>query len=103
MTDILIINYFDWSGTRERLSAWVEAIRDQCEEHNVKFIGLYGPSQVKFNWAMLFESSSQDKFNKTWRELKMPPEVTHMILHYFWPETAFIRELPRYPPPHFFD
>ena len=40
---------------------WVEVTRAQCEKHGVRFMGLYGPSQVKFNWAMVFEAESQEQ------------------------------------------
>ena len=49
---MIVINYFDWSGTREGLTRWVELLRSESEKHKVIFLGLYGPSQVKFNWAI---------------------------------------------------
>lgn len=100
---LFIISYFDWEGSREGLMGWVETMRGQCDKHGVDFMGLYGPSQVKFNWAMVFRADSQDHHAKTWREIPIPAEVTHMVLHYLWPEETFMRELPRYPPPRFFE
>jgi len=58
---------------------------------------------MKFNWAMVFEAESQDIYNRTWRDTAIPAEVTHTIIHYFWPEETFSRELPKYSSPNFFE
>jgi len=100
---MIVINYFDWSGTRDDLIKWVESVRSECEQANINFLGLYGPSQVKFNWSIIHEVRSQEEYSKTWRNLKMPAEVTHQVIHYFWPDESFRRELPKYPPTHFLD
>ena len=100
---MIVINYFDWSGTRDGLIKWVESVRSECESNDIKFMGLYGPSQVKFNWSLIHEVKSQEHYNKTWQNLAMPVEVTHQVIHYFWPDKSFERELPRYPPPHFLE
>ena len=39
---MLVINYFDWSGTRDSLTSWVEAVRSECEKHGVKLLGRRG-------------------------------------------------------------
>jgi len=44
MTDLIIINYFDWSGNKNGLMSWIESVRAQCEKQEVRFRGLYGPS-----------------------------------------------------------
>ncbi|MCW4049739.1 MAG: hypothetical protein NWE89_08380 [Candidatus Bathyarchaeota archaeon] len=100
---MLVINYFDWSGTRDGLTRWVEAVRSECEKAGVKFMGLYGPSQLKFNWSMVHEVHDQAHYHRTWQGLTIPAEVTHQVIHYFWPDKSFTRELPRYPPTHFFE
>ena len=100
---MIVINYFDWSGTRDGLMKWVEAVRSECENSGIKFMGLYGPSQVKFNWSIIHEVTSQEQYHMTWQSLKMPVEVTHQVIHYFWPEKSFEREMPRYPPKHFLE
>jgi hypothetical protein len=43
------------------------------------------------------------EYSKTWMNLKMPAEVTPQVIHYFWPDESFRRELPKYPPTHFLD
>ena len=50
-----------------------------------------------------FDWSRAQKYSKTWRNLKMPAEVTPQVIHYFWPDESFRRELPKYPPTHFLD
>jgi hypothetical protein len=100
---LIVINYFDWSGTRDALTRWVEAVRSECEKNNVGFMGLYGPSQVKFNLCFIHEVDTQERYHRMWSGLTMPAEVTHQVIHYFWPDRSFARELPRYPPTHFFD
>lgn len=100
---MIIITYFDWSGTREALVRWIETVRSESGTQNVKFMGLYGPSQIKFNWALIQEAPSQQHYHKTWENLTMPAEVTHQVIHYFWPDKSFTRDLPMYPPPHFFE
>ena len=74
---MLVISYFDWSGTREGLMGWVEAVRAECEKQGVRLLGLYGPSQVKFNWCFIHEVDSQEQYTRTMRSLTMPAEVTH--------------------------
>ncbi|MBN1682057.1 hypothetical protein JW865_00705 [Candidatus Bathyarchaeota archaeon] len=100
---MIIINYFDWQGTKDSLMRWVEAVNRESEHNRVKFIGLYGPSQVRFNWAFIYEAGSQEHYHKIWKDLVIPIEVTHIVTHYFWPETSFQRDLPKYPPAHFFE
>jgi hypothetical protein len=100
---MIVINYFDWSGTREGLTRWVELLRSESEKHKVIFLGLYGPSQVKFNWAIIQEVNSQEHYHKTWSDLTMPMEVTHQVIHYFWADKSFTRDLSKYPPQHFFE
>jgi len=46
---------------------------------------------------------SQEQYTRVMRGLTMPAEVTHQVIHYFWSERSFTRELPKYPPQHFFD
>jgi len=62
-----VINYFDWSGTRDALTRWVEAVRSECEKNNVGFMGLYGPSQVRFNWCFIHEVDTQERYHRTER------------------------------------
>jgi hypothetical protein len=100
---MIVINYFDWSGTRDGLTRWMEQVQTECEKHNVELMGLFGPSQVKFNWCFIHRVDSQEQYHRTWRDLAMPAEVTHQVIHYFWPEKSFTRELPKYPQKHFFD
>ncbi len=61
---MIVINYFDWSGTRDGLMGWVEAVRAECERQGVRLRGLYGPSQVKFNWCFIHEADSQDQYTR---------------------------------------
>ena len=99
---MLVCYYFDWAGSREGLTSWVEAVRAEAEQQNIEFLGLFGPSQMKFNWSYIFRVENQEHYQRLWRNLTMPAEVTHAIIHYFWPDKSFMRDLPRYPPAHFF-
>ena len=100
---MIVINYFDWSGTRDGLMRWAEAVQGECERHNIEFLGLSGPSQVKFNWCFIHNVKSQEHYHRAWSELGIPVEVTYSVIHYFWPEESFRRDLPKYPPAHFLE
>lgn len=100
---LIVVYYFDWAGSRNGLVGWVEAVRAECERQGVGFMGLFGPSQVKFNWAFMCNCEGQEHYHRMLRELRMPAEVTHAVIHYFWPEKTFLRDLPKYPPAHFIE
>jgi hypothetical protein len=99
--DVIVIYYFDWAGTRDGLIRWVEAVRAEAEQQNADFLGLYGPSQVKFNWAFIYRVHDQEHFQRARRSLTMPAEVIHAVINYYWPDESFTRDLPKYPPTHF--
>ena len=100
---MIVINFFDWSGTRSSLTSYVEAVSGECEKHGIRMLGLFGPEQDRFNWAFIFEVTDPEQYHRLSRDTAIPIEVTHAIVHYFWPEKSFTRELPRYPPTHFFE
>jgi len=47
---MLILRYFDWTGTREELMEFARDVKDLCDRsEDIECLGLYGPGQVKWN------------------------------------------------------
>lgn len=99
---LIVIYYFDWAGTRDSLISWVEEVRAEAERQSIEFLGLFGPGQIKFNWAFIYKVQDQEHFQRARRNIKMPAEVTHAVINYYWPDESFMQDLPSYPPTHFF-
>lgn len=76
---MIILLYFDWAGTRKELKEYNEKIMKACEEADVALLGLYGPMNVKWNYVMMFEADSYDRFLKMGKNVSRHPSMTHHI------------------------
>ena len=77
--EMIILLYFDWCGSRKELKDWCDRVSEACGETGIKYMGLYGSMNEKWNHVSLFESNSYDDFLKMGRMVKRPPCMTHYI------------------------
>jgi hypothetical protein len=76
---LIIILYFDWTGSRKDLGEWVDKIKKSCEEEDIEYMGVYGPMNVKWNYAAMFKCDSVDKFRVMARKVPRPSYMPHYI------------------------
>lgn len=80
---MIILIYFDWTGSRKELKDWNERIIESCKNIGVKYMGLYGPHNKKWNYVSIFESESYDKFlemgKKVIRSTSMPHHISEIL------------------------
>lgn len=56
---------FQWKGVTEGLKKHYDAVKKVCEEkEGVKFLGLYGPYNERWNWVYMFKADSWEKFRE---------------------------------------
>ena len=82
---MLVLVYFDWNGTYEQLKAQDEPLKDACAKHGAKYMGLFRPPQVPYNYCRVFETDSQDKMPKIWKEVLPMEHMGHNITQFLWP------------------
>jgi len=92
---VLLLKYFDWSGGREELMDWMKEWQNRCEKHNVKYWGLYGPTQVKWNWCLVLEGDDYNHVQSVWDPEPIRTQyVTHVIEQWLHPgSTTMIQHL----------
>ncbi len=76
---MIILLYFDWKGTHKELKEWADRIKKACEEDDIKYIGVYGPMNVKWHYAAMFESDSFDRFRSMAQNVPRPMNMTHYM------------------------
>lgn len=76
---MIILLYFDWCGSRKELKEWNDKIVDACENTGIKYVGLYGSMNEKWNYVGVFETKSYDEFLKMGKQVSRPPCMTHYI------------------------
>ena len=76
---MIILLYFDWKGTHKELKEWADRIKRACEENDIKYNGVYGPMNVKWHYAAMFESDSFDRFRNMARKVPRPMNMTHYM------------------------
>ena len=63
---MMVLEHFDWLGTREELEKYTAAVKKACEAvGGVEFKGLLSPWNKKYNYTFFFEA----KDLKTWLEV----------------------------------
>lgn len=83
--------FFDWSGTRDELDAWVKKYKEACKKNGITFRGYYAPPQDRYHWVLMAEYLSeipdQTKLSAPFREVGFkPPQMGHMITKYYVPQ-----------------
>ena len=81
--------YFDWNGPRGSVSEYGELLKKACEKTGVKFKGIYGPHNDKWNFAAMVEAEDHAGLLKAFSEAGgMHEKMPHCIFSYFtkaWP------------------
>ncbi len=76
---MIILLYFDWAGSRKELKEWDSKIAEACKVDDIKYLGLYGSINEKWNYVCLFDASSYDGFLEMARKVPRRPFMTHYI------------------------
>lgn len=76
---LIILLYFDWTGSRKDLGEWADKIKKSCEEEDIEYMGVYGPMNVKWNYAAMFKCDSVDKFRVMARKVPRPSHMPHYV------------------------
>jgi hypothetical protein len=80
----MILLYFDWVGTPKELKAWESKIRDSCEKTGVKYLGIFGSMNEKWNFVSIFETDGYDRFldmgKSVVRHTKMPHHIAEVLI-----------------------
>jgi len=81
---VIVLLYFDWTGSWNELKDFNEKIRESCEQTDVVYKGLFGPMNVKWNFVWIFEAGSYEEFldmaKHTYRHPKMPYHVAEILM-----------------------
>ncbi|MFB0557645.1 MAG: hypothetical protein ACETVY_00875 [Candidatus Bathyarchaeia archaeon] len=77
--ELIILLYFDWSGSRKELMEWNDKISEACEKGGVTYTGLYGSMNEKWNYVSVFETKSYDDFLSMGKHVTRPQYMTHYI------------------------
>ncbi|RLI08750.1 hypothetical protein DRO42_05780 [Candidatus Bathyarchaeota archaeon] len=83
---MIILLYFDWAGSRAELKEYNEKIKAACEQVGVRFMGIYGSMNVKWNFVSMFEVESYEHFLKMGRQVSQHPAMTHYITEILIPQ-----------------
>ena len=84
--DYIIQVCFQWKGITEGLKEHYELVKKVCaEKEGVKFMGLYGPLNERWNWVYMYKAESWEKYweadRKFLSELSggRPKQATNLI------------------------
>ncbi len=83
---LIILIYFDWFGNRTEFKEYNEKIKQACEKFGVRYLGLYGPMSVKWNYVSIFEADSFDGFLEMGRQVTPHPKMPHHIAEILLPQ-----------------
>jgi hypothetical protein len=80
---------FQWKGITDGLKEDYEKLKKAINEvDGVKFLGLYGPTNERWNWVYIFEVKERHKFwnaMDNWSELRggRPKQLTNLIIRWY--------------------
>ena len=88
-----VVRYFDWDGPRDTVKEYGKNLEKACEKSKVKFWGIYGPAQDKWNFVAVLEAETWNDFSKPLAEASrlssarsssvMLPNMPYAIMKYF--------------------
>ena len=82
---MLVLVYFDWNGSHEQVEEENKLLNKACDKYGAKYIGLFRPSQVKWDYCHVFEADGEKTMTKVWNEIMSPRPMGHNVAHYLWP------------------
>ena len=83
---MIILLYFDWTGTTKELKSWEEKIQTSCNKTGVEYNGLYGSFNEKWNFVSMFETETFENFLEMGRHVVRHPQMTHHITEILMPQ-----------------
>jgi len=82
---MIVLVYFDWNGTYEQLKA-DEPLKKACEKHGAKYMGLFRPEQVRWNYCRVFKADDQVMMTKVFNDAWGPEaHMGHNVIQYLTP------------------
>ena len=78
-TEMKILLYFDWMGSRKELKEHDNRIQKSCEETGVQYLGIHGSMNQKWNYCWLFDAHSYDHFMEMTTKVPRPLQMNHYI------------------------
>ncbi|MBS7619129.1 hypothetical protein KEJ21_00565 [Candidatus Bathyarchaeota archaeon] len=83
---MIILLYFDWVGGLSELKDLNEKIKKSCEDEKVKYMGIYGPLNLKWNYVWIFEVESYEDFIRMAHNIHRHPKMPHHIAEILIPQ-----------------
>ena len=83
---MIILLYFDWNGAVSELKDFNDKIRKCCEQTGVKYMGLYGPMNQKWNYVWIFDAGTYEEFLGMARQFHRHPKMPHHIAEILMPQ-----------------
>ena len=83
---MIILLYFDWTGTTRELKAWTEKINESCQKTGVEHKGLYGSFSEKWNFVCIFKAETFENFLEMGKYVVRHPRMPHHIAEILMPQ-----------------
>lgn len=83
---MIVLLYFDWTGTTLELRAWENKIRESSEKTGVDYKGLYGSFNEKWNFVSIFKAETFDNFLEMGRHVVRHPKMPHHTVEILIPQ-----------------
>jgi len=83
---LIILLYFDWTGTTRELKSWEEKIKSSCQKTDVDYTGLYGSFNEKWNFVCIFKAETFENFLEMGRHVVRHPNMPHHITEILMPQ-----------------
>ena len=83
---VLMIIYYDWFGTPEDHTKYVEATKKACEDtEGIKFKGSYVPHQIRYHYAFVYKCDDYGKMEEVNQKVQKTfprdrNQMTHAIV-----------------------
>jgi len=81
---LIVLLYFDWVGSVTELKELNEKIKTVCDQGGVRYLGLYGPMNQKWNYVWMFDARTYEEFGNAARQVhrhvKMPHHIAEILI-----------------------
>ena len=83
---MIVLLYFDWTGTTRELKSWEDKIKESCQKTGVEYKGLYGSFSEKWNFVSIFKAETFDNFLEMGKYVVRHPRMPHHIAEVLMPQ-----------------
>lgn len=83
---MIVLLYFDWTGTTRELKSWEDKIKESCQKTGVEYKGLYGSFSEKWNFVSIFKAETFDNFLEMGKHVVRHPKMPHHIAEVLMPQ-----------------